>query len=196
MRKLFFIIAFLFAANVAPGARADSTTIDISATTCYGCFSTDVSIDLNAQLTLVPVTGTFYQSGTGFLFTGTEDEVTAMTGTLNGGAITLGEPPYGIGSWLNSSFELGTIYFTANGSSSWLENDGEYNLIEILDANGDGFGTNTPITWNVEVVSTPEPSGLILLAIGLFGLMFFSLHVAPRSWRRARAERNSEQVPG
>ena len=83
-------------------------------------------INLQAQFTVEQVTGTFFNSGEAYLFTGTEYEVLGITGTLNGSPMTLTAAPQGIGSWLyeqGSNFELGTVYFTANGSFSWLEND-------------------------------------------------------------------------
>jgi hypothetical protein len=150
-------------------AKADSTTvIDVSATTCYQCFGDDLDVNLNAQLTLNAVTGSFFNSGGGFTFDGTEYEVTSMTGTLNGGTMTLGQAPFGIGSWLyldpSNEFELGSVYFTANGSSSWLENDYANALLESQDANG---GTSTPITWDPQIVSAPEPNTLLMAIVGI-----------------------------
>jgi len=46
-------------------------------------------------------------------------------------------------------------------------NDNAYNLIETLALSP---YSNTPIYWNVtDTVSTPEPGGLALLAMGLCG---------------------------
>jgi hypothetical protein len=167
--RIAFAIAVLM---VVPVAKADTApiVIDISATTCTECFGNQVveTINLQAQLTLQLVTGTFYDAGNQFLFNGTVEEVTAITGTLNGGAMSLAAPAHGDGSWLLPGGGLGVVYFTANGSFSWLQNDNLFNLIEITDANGDGSGTNTPINYNAVLV--PEPASCLLLAIGMAGL--------------------------
>jgi len=162
-------------------ARADSTpfVIDVTATSCTTCFGSPVIplINLQAQFTVEQVTGTFFNSGEAYLFTGTEYEVLGITGTLNGSPMTLTAAPQGIGSWLyeqGSNFELGTVYFTANGSFSWLENDAAFNLLEILDANGDGYGSNNPIYWNTvdpAPVGASEPSTLLLAGMGLAALI-------------------------
>jgi hypothetical protein len=163
--KLAVAFAVLLSATLA---RADSTptTVDVTATA--------PGIDLSAVFTVEQVTGTFFDSGQAFLFTGTEYEVMAITGTLNGGAMTLAAAPQGIGSWMSeesgTQFILGSVYFTANGSFSWLENDGENNLLEITDANGDGFGTSNPITWTATdppPMNTPEPSTSLLMVSGI-----------------------------
>jgi hypothetical protein len=121
---------------LATPACADSI-IAVSATTCTSCFPSPVSVDLQAQFTIQLVTGQFFNSGAGYLFNGTEAEVVAISGTLNGHPMTLIPPPYGDGSWLiPNSNGLGTVYFMANGSVCWLENDFAYNLLEISDPSG------------------------------------------------------------
>ena len=87
--KLAVAFAVLLSATLA---RADSTptTVDVTATA--------PGIDLSAVFTVEQVTGTFFDSGQAFLFAGTEYEVMAITGTLNGGAMTLAAAPQGIGS--------------------------------------------------------------------------------------------------
>ena len=91
--------------------------------------------------------------------------------------MTLTAAPQGIGSWLyeqGSNFELGTVYFTANGSFSCLENDAAFNLLEILDANGDGYGSNQSNLLECRGPcsrSRAEPSTLLLAGMGLAALI-------------------------
>ncbi len=59
-------------------------------------------------------------------------------------AITTG--PQGQASWLYDSsypledYALGTVYFTVDGSFAWLENDNEFNLLELLNPNSAVYG--------------------------------------------------------
>jgi PEP-CTERM motif len=175
--KLAVAFAVLFFATLA---RADSTQITVDAT-ATGCecpeFAPVAPISLQAQFTVEAVTGTFFDSGLGFLFTGTEYEVLGMTGTLNGSPMTLAAAPRGIGSWLyeaNGDFLLGSVYFTSDGSFSWLENDGSYDLLNITDVNGDGGGTDSALLWNAVdpgPANTPEPTTYAMLMMGLVGLL-------------------------
>jgi hypothetical protein len=149
------------------------TVIDVSATLCSICappngFST---IDLQAQLTVETVNGTFFDPGLASFFTGTVYEVTGITGTLNGNAITSFPAPLGDGSWLNLDLSLGSVYFSAGGFRCSLEHDG-YDLIDLVSNNGAGGGEaggGAPISYSASV-STPEPSSFLLLAIGLVGV--------------------------
>ena len=195
--KILVLLLLLLSAGVA---RAD--TINVSATACDSCFGApQPSVNLQAQFTIQQVTGEFFNSGEDFLFSGTVEEVTAINGTLNGAAITLAPPPHGgDGSWLTEgSFALGTVYFTVAGttgpfSTSWLENDNLFNLVEIADTNGDGFGENVPINYSV---TTPEPATLWLLAIACGCAILVKLRMRLRgvplivvkrqSWRGAAA---------
>jgi hypothetical protein len=164
---------------------ADGTPIalDVTATACETCIpgATYPPVVLDAIFTVEQVTATYFDSGFAFYFTGTEDEVVSISGTLDGAPISLASPTFGDGSWLNSDFSLGTVYFTFGGQTSWLENDG-YNRIEIADVNGDGYGSNIPILWNA--VPAPEPASFALLVLGLVGIAVLKLRRAktrPRS---------------
>jgi len=176
--KLAVAFAVLFFAVQAHG-DTQQVTLDVTATGC-DCpeFSAaQLPVNLVAQFTVEPVTGTFFDSGQAFLFTGTEYEVTSITGTLNGEAMALAPPPQGIGSWLydvNGDYLLGSVYFTASGSFSWVENDASYNLLEIMDSNGDGYGTSEAIYWNAvdpAPAGAPEPTTYAMLMMGLVGLL-------------------------
>jgi hypothetical protein len=167
-------------------AHADSTQIvvDATATSCQAAcgFPDEPALDLQAQFVVEQVTGTFFNSGQG-LFTGPTYEVISLTGTLNGDAITLAAPPFGMGSWLDfepdGQIELGTVYFTVDGSYDWLENDNTNDLLEISNSN-DGEPNNV-IAWNAvdpAPAGVPEPSALLLLPIGILGLAILKLRAA------------------
>ena len=154
-------------------AHAD-TVIDISATSCNLCPPPSgggvSTIDLRAQLTVEAVNGTFFNPGLAFFFTGSVYEVRGITGTLNGNSISSFAAPLGDGSWLNFDLSLGTVYFSVGGFEGWLENEGDYDLIALIAANGAGGGTSgTPINFSASV-SAPEPSSLLLLTASLIGV--------------------------
>lgn len=179
-------LAAVAALFFATAARADSTVVvDVTASTCTYCFSltqpdTDV-INLEAQFTLEQVTGSFFNSGEQDLFSATEWEVTAITGSLNGYPMELVPGFQGSASWLNQDkfYNLGSVYFMADGVFSWLENDNTYDL---LNQDGQPF---VPITWDVVAApaKTSEPSALLLAAMGLAALVGLR-------WRETRKGRN------
>jgi hypothetical protein len=177
--KLAAALAVLF---LATAAHADSTeVVDVTATQCNSCYPGVIlaPITLNAQFTLEQVTGTFFNSGYPYTFYGTEWEVIGINGTLNGNPMALSTGPQGQASWLFDStypledYALGTVYFIADGSFSWLENDDLYNLLETVDANGYGTSPGGPVYWNVVEAPaiTPEPSALLLSTMGLVALI-------------------------
>jgi hypothetical protein len=177
--KLAVAFAVLLFATLA---RADSTpvTVDITATNCLCGNPSTTPINLSAQLTVEQVTGTFFNPGEAYAFTGTVDEIVALTGTVNGFAMSLVQAPYGDGSWISApgyssytgqpdpgapGFLLGYIYFSADGIPSWMFND-VTNYLEGFD------GSNT-ITYTATdpPANAPEPSALLLSGIGLAALI-------------------------
>src|ERR1700677_2040083 len=100
--KLAVAFAVLFFATIA---RADSTevTVDITVTNCLcGPFVSEPPINMTAQLTVEPATGTWFYPGEDYFSSdGPIDEVVAITGTLNGFPITFLQAPLGSGSWIN-----------------------------------------------------------------------------------------------
>ncbi len=175
--KLAVAFAVLLFATLA---RADSTpvTVDITAINCLCGFPATTPINLQAQLTVEQVTGTFFYPGEAFFFTGTVDEVTAITGTVNGFAMTFLQPPVGDGSWVEApgfdyfstgAYGLGYIYFSADGIPSWMFND-VTNYLEGFD------GDNTVVYSAVDPApaGAPEPPSLLLSGIGLALLCLFA----------------------
>jgi hypothetical protein len=165
MAKLAFAVAFL---AIALSTQAD-TIVNVSATTC-SCSTSPISIDLQAQFDVQQASGNFFDAGiSDFIgFSGPVEQVVSISGTLNGFAMTLAAPLQGAGSWLTlhnfglQPFQLGTVYFEADGLLGLIFNDNAFNVVEWS-------GASTPIYWNVTAlpVSTPEPGALALVAIGL-----------------------------
>ena len=159
--KLAVAFAVLLSATFV---RADSTpiTIDISGTTCSCGIGDTTPISYSAQLTVEQMTGTWFFAGQAYFFTGTVDEVIALTGEVNGFPMTLSQAPFGDGSWVNpGDYRLGTIYFTGDGIPSWLMND-VTNYIE-------GFDIDNPVTYLAVDPATgvPEPSTWLFLVAGI-----------------------------
>ncbi len=154
---------------MAGATHAD--TVDITVTNCFCGLTHTTPINLQAQLTVEQVTGTFFQPNGVYLFTNTVDEVTALTGTVNGYSMTLDQAPYGDGSWIaaasgnpfgGSAYSLGAIYFSADGIPSWMFNDVD-NYLE-------GFDGGNLVTYTATDI-TPEPSTYAMLIAGIVGLL-------------------------
>lgn len=179
------LLAIAVLALLGAPASADSTIVDVTATNCLCGLDHTTPINLSAQLTVEQVTGTFFQPNGAYYFTGTVDEIVALTGEVNGFAMTFAQSPQG-DSWIGApnydpfmgqpdpgapGFELGYIYFSADGIPSWMFND-VTNYLE-------GFDGGNPITYSaVDPPSVPEPSLLLLLPIGLLGLAALKLRAA------------------
>ena len=171
-----FATLVLVLAGLVP-AYADTTqtqTWDITATACFICTGNyglpPQPISLSATFTTVTASGEFFDYGIDDLLYGTVDEVTSISGTLNGQPITLGAIPFGDGSWLTSygpSYGagggfIGTVYFDVNGVPGWIYTDSDYDEISGI-----------PVYWTAtDPTGMPEPSALLLLTVPLsLGLM-------------------------
>jgi hypothetical protein len=175
MKSKLAILALLAVCLWGREVHAD-TVVDISATWCTSCRpGIGVPVDFQAQATVEPVTGTFYNIGFNFLFTASDvPEVTGISGTLNGSPISFLQAPQGDGSWLYSDFFIGALYFSVDGQPCYMFWDGAFpTLVMISDA---GFGVDVPVNYSA-TVNTPEPATL-----GLFGMGFAAL------WWRLRSQ--------
>jgi hypothetical protein len=154
-------------ALVCSAAKADK--VDISFTGSYG-----VNLySLQAQLTVRPaINGTFFEPDGDFYITEVHDdiptlvEVSNMKGTLNGNPISYTPDPR-FPSWggiSGSTFFPGDVEFSSNGLTySFFV----YGSGEILAP----FSFDPLVLPDPPPVGTPEPSLLVLLAIGLIGLI-------------------------
>jgi hypothetical protein len=171
-------------------AHAD-TVVDLSAILCSVCpppngFST---IDLEAQLTVEAANGTWLDAGQAAFFTGTVLEVKAITGTLNGNPISFFPAPAGDGSWLKpATLRPGFVTFSADGFMFWLADEGDSISINYTQPNGLGT-SSADVNITTTVVSTPEPSSLLLLIVGLLAAGIAFLRFSPFSLA-SRADAN------
>jgi hypothetical protein len=97
MKSKLAILALLAVCLWGREVHAD-TVVDISATWCTSCRpGIGMPVDFQAQATVEPVTGTLFNIGFNFLFTGSGVlEVTGISGTLNGSPISFLQAPQGM----------------------------------------------------------------------------------------------------
>src|SRR5688572_24158479 len=151
-------------AHAIPVPVGDPFTLQFNATTCLTCWPPQSlpTIDLNFQLTVVPVVGDFYDAFFQTIINDTPAwQVTGMSGFVNGlYPVALVPAQFGDGSW----FLAGSpwyITFSADGfsSSARIINDHAFTL----------FQWNTgqvPIT--VSTVRVPDVANtFVLLALGM-----------------------------
>lgn len=169
MKSRLVILVLVMVCLWGPAVYAD-TVVNLSANLCSVCpppagVST---IDLQAQLTVAVVDGTFFDPGLAEFFTGSFYEVQGVSGTLNGNSISSFTAPLGDGSWLNSNLSLGAFYFSSGGFECWLENEGNGYLIVLVADNGAGGASAASINYEASIV-TPEPSPLFLVGLIMAG---------------------------
>jgi hypothetical protein len=170
MKSKLVVLSF---ALVCLCGRAKANTIDLSAT--------GTGFNLEAQLTVDLVTGTFWDQGSLAFFTGTEYEVTAMIGTFNGDPASLAT--IGPTSWLQPTvppapLALGFIGFSVNGDSGavWDDHDGYLLLLNSPTGLVGGLVTH----YSTTLVGTPEPSALLLLGCGALVSACLACSIPPR----------------
>jgi hypothetical protein len=160
-------------------ARADTVVVDLAATNAGYYDQFFGLVDLQAELTMQLVTGTFFDPGRADFVIGPHQqptpvyELTGIRGTLNGNPISFFQDPVGDGSWLWPDLTLGAIYFSVNGDEAWLENDIDYSLISIPSDVDRIHGNGSPINYSTHIVSTPEPGLLLALPCLLLVLAVF-----------------------
>ena len=173
-----FALFVLVLTGLVP-TRADTTQVhtwDITATTCFVCESDSYGLPPNPQpvnlyavFTVTPVlaTGQFWDEGIADFYPyQLVDEVTGITGTLNGQPVTLGAPAVGAGSWLALNGDIGTVWYDVNGvpgvPAGVIYTDSVYDEVSGI-----------PVFWSAtDPVGLPEPATLLLLTVPLsLGLM-------------------------
>jgi hypothetical protein len=179
MKSKLAILALLGVCLWGREVHAD-TIVDISATWCSACQFGGMPVDFQAQATVEPVTGTFFNILFNDLFTGSVLEVTGISGTLNGNPISFLQAPQGDGSWLYPDLFIGALYFSANGQPCWMFWDGAFPTL-VLGADG----LSAPLNYSA-TVNTPEPGTLGLVGLGLAFLCcrLKARAVAPHASRR------------
>jgi hypothetical protein len=181
MKSKLAILALLGVCLWGRPAYAD-TIVDISATWCSACQRGGMPVDFQAQATVEPVTGTFFNILFNDLFTGSVLEVTGISGTLNGSPISFLQAPQGDGSWLFPDLFIGALYFSTNGQPGWMFWDGAFPTLVLT---VDGSGLSAPVNYSA-TVNTPEPGTLGLVGLGLAFLCckLKARAVAPHASRR------------
>jgi hypothetical protein len=173
MNKYLLLLAVLL---LSINTRAD-TLVDVSSVTCETCWGSPSSpsvglpqVTLDLQMTVAPVTGTFYIPYFNFTETGTFDEVESISGTLNGDPVSISQPPQGGSDYLwPGTFALGYVCFTVDANPYCAWTDDAYNLLSLP-------ATFEPITWSAtDPVATPEPATWWLLPIGFGALLGWKL---------------------
>jgi hypothetical protein len=124
------------------------------------------------QLTVEEVFGTVvFDPAHAFFVTTTAYVVESLTGTLNGEPVSLLVVP-GFPSWLDLVLEPSDIQFSAG--------DADYRIIADIPILLQGPDLQVPLIFHANIVSTPEPTSLVLLVVGLSGLAWRRFSIRPR----------------
>jgi hypothetical protein len=169
---LFGLVALSIRSEASGFDLSAVTLVDISATTCFECWNDPSlpTVNIEATLSVIPVTGEYYDPYFQTFLHGNFLQVIGLTGLFDGlYPMSFVSPPDGAIPWLYTDFSPGYVYFMVGGTESRFINDHAYNLLQnSIDGN-----VNTPLHWNAAPTQVPEPSALTLFAVGVVGLAMF-----------------------
>lgn len=161
----FAIVSLLFLLSMQPAAKADTIHVvaDVNSSVCALTRGCNLPVSFTADFTVTPPT---YRGA----FTAV-DYVESMIGTFNGLPATLvgsGGPD----EWLFGGKYIplfSTIDFTSGGLTySIFYDDLIFGSVEI---DSSSLTESSWVNWSGTLVSTPEPSSLLLLLLGTGALL-------------------------
>jgi hypothetical protein len=162
---IFAIGSLLFLLSMQPAAKADTIHVvaDVNATLCALSRGCNLPVSFTADFTVTPPT---YRGAFAAV-----DYVESMTGTFNGLPATL-VASSGPEEWLYGGNYIplfSTIYFTSGGLTYSIFYDDL--LFGSVGIDTSPFTESSWVNWNGTLVSTPEPSSLLLLLLGTGALL-------------------------
>jgi hypothetical protein len=165
--------ALLMVGLALAGRSANASVLSFSAitcTTCWGGSTTLPDVDVMGEMTVDEVDGTFWNPLYGAYFTGPQLEVTDLTGSYNGAAITLAPPALGDGSWLYPFNVPVFLSFSVAGSSDTFRFIYDNANVLFQEGTRQGDGWQAPVSWNTAPTPSPEPPAITLTLLGILGI--------------------------
>lgn len=175
------LVASAMPADASPIlASPAAILLNVTAETCFECWNdpTLPNVTIDAQLTVVPETGRFFDPFYQDYVFGTFFRVLSITGMFNGvHAMSLAAAPNGIAPWVDRTYAPGLLYFAAAGASYRVISD---HASILLQGPTGSHHPQLPLRWRA--VAVPDVSStFVLLALGVVG----SLLVKRRAERAA-----------